>query len=360
MPRPSKGPRLYLIKPEGRPGYWYIRDGRTQQGTGCLEADAAGAEDALAVYIRRKRRPGGASNPARVNVVDALALYSLDKAPEVKRPDVLIYTCETLERWWGDKVLSEIKGSSCRAYVTWRKGQAWAKAKTSDRTVSVATVRRELETLRAAVNHYHAEHTLDAVPVVTLPQKPPARERWLTRDEAARLLWATRRHKDSRHLARFILLGIYTGTRHTAILGLRWLPNTAGGWIDVDKGLIYRRGEGVSQTKKRTPPAMLPDRILNHLRRWRRIDDARITHVVHFAGKPIKKERRSWNSACRHAGLGTEVVPHIMRHTSITWAMQNGADLWEASGFYGVSIEVLQSVYAHQHPDFQKEMKRIF
>jgi hypothetical protein len=49
------------------------------------------------------------------------------------------------------------------------------------------------------------------------------------------------RAKINRHLARFILIALYTGTRHDAILRLQWIPNTAGGWIDLASGVIYRR-----------------------------------------------------------------------------------------------------------------------
>src|SRR3954467_634781 len=57
-------------------------------------------------------------------------------------------------------------------------------------TVSDQTARRRLEDLRAAVNAYHAEHTLNVVPKITLPEKTEGRQRWLTRNEAARLLGA--------------------------------------------------------------------------------------------------------------------------------------------------------------------------
>src|SRR5438874_9611872 len=56
--------------------------------------------------------------------------------------------------------------------------------------VSDQTARRRLEDLRAAVNAYHAEHTLSVVPKITLPPKSEGRHRWLTRNEAARLLGA--------------------------------------------------------------------------------------------------------------------------------------------------------------------------
>jgi hypothetical protein len=45
--------------------------------------------------------------------------------------------------------------------------------------------------LRAAVNAYHAEHTLSVVPKITLPPKAEGHHRWLTRNEAARPLSET-------------------------------------------------------------------------------------------------------------------------------------------------------------------------
>jgi hypothetical protein len=34
--------------------------------------------------------------------------------------------------------------------------------------------------------------------------------------------------------------------------------------------------------------------------------------------------------------------------------MQRGAPVWEAAGFLGMSIEVLQENYGHHHPDFMR------
>jgi hypothetical protein len=47
------------------------------------------------------------------------------------------------------------------------------------------------------------------------------------------------------------------------------------------------------------------------------------------------------------------ITPHVLRHTAATWAMQNGADLWQAAGFLGMTVEMLQHRYGHHHPDFQ-------
>ena len=38
--------------------------------------------------------------------------------------------------------------------------------------------------------------------------------------------------------------------------------------------------------------------------------------------------------------------------------MQRGADLWQAAGFLGMTVEMLQERYGHHHPDFQADAAR--
>jgi integrase len=57
-----------------------------------------------------------------------------------------------------------------------------------------------------------------------------------------------------------------------------------------------------------------------------------------------------FRDSARDAGF-TDVVPHTLRHTAATWLMQAGTDLWEASGYLGMSPEILWRVYGHHHPD---------
>ena len=130
---------------------------------------------------------------------------------------------------------------------------------------------------------------------------------------------------------------------------------------------MHRRGDGVAQTKKRQPPVKLGRRILEHLRRWCRIDaetkleierksgepTSKYRYVVAYAGDPIQKLRRSWETARDLAGMDGDVTPHILRHTRATWMMQAGVDLWEASGALGMSVKTLETVYGHHHPDWQ-------
>jgi integrase len=278
-----------------------------------------------------------------------LHFYLKEKVEHVARPDMILYQTGYLLEWWGGKRAIEIKPKACRDYVTWRMTQLGPRGR-----VSEGTARKDLETLRAALNFYHAEYTLSALPVVKLPQKPPRREDWLSRSDAARLIWAAWRNPDAQHLARFALIGLYTGTRPGAILRVKWLPSIEGGWFDLDHRVLYRKGLTNRETKKRQPPAPIHARLLPHLRRWQRLDAARgAVHVVNFKGASVGKLRRSWRTACEAAALPETVVPHSLRHTAATWQMQAGTDRWQAAGYLGMSVETLERYYGHHHPDFQ-------
>ena len=186
--------------------------------------------------------------------------------------------------FWGDKTVSQIIGPNCRAY-TKERGTA-------------SGARRDLEFLRAAVKLYKQEYGLDTVPLFTMPPKSLPRQRAMTRKEAALLLWAAlgwekqhngtwiRRHDQKRsHIARLILIGLYTGTRPGAIRKLQKLPNTEGGWADLEDGVIYRKAlnERVAHNKPKTPVKMAP-RLLAHMKRWYRLDQG-IRWYVHYNGR---------------------------------------------------------------------------
>ncbi len=358
MPRQAKGPRLYL-DPQERT--FVIRDGPRKRRTGCGEGERARAEAALRDYITEKYEPVSDRRPDCVLVADALTFYLREVAPRHRASATTAYCVERLLDWWKARPLSDVKRSTCREYVAHRIRQPIPQARSGEalkRRVSTETARRELTVLRAAINAYHAEHALKAVPVVTLPPASAPRDRALTRAEAAALIRAARAHPERparTALIRFILIGLYTGTRPGAIRSLGWMRSTVGGWIDVDAGVIHRRPDRATDARKRRPPARLPRRLLAHLRRWREIDGEGVA-VIHHGGRRISAQRRAWAWARSRADLGPDVVPHILRHTAVTWAMQGGADLWQAAGYFGMSPEILWEVYGHHHPDWQHDV----
>lgn len=380
MPRSAKGARLWL-EPEERDAEgklvrraaWVIRDGKNKVRTGRPRADRQGAEQALGEYIARKYtvpRDCG-RNPSEILVLDVLNIYLTDKAPKHSDPTITKARVMTLAAWWGDKTLAEVNGTTCRNYVAHRVAQPRRAAKPEvtgnpARMVTAAGARRELEDLRSAINHHRTEGLCSEVVGVALPDKSDPREDWLTRSEAARLIWAAWRARQKmgegitdrnvgRHVARFVLVGVYTGTRHGAICSAALTPAVGRGYVDTDSGVFYRRRQGSRQTKKRQPPVRLPARLLAHLRRWKRLGIARHA-VVEWNGKPVASVRKSFASAANAAGINRHITPHICRHTAATWAMQQGADIWDAAGYLGMSPEVLERVYGHHHPDFQSDV----
>jgi integrase len=93
---------------------------------------------------------------------------------------------------------------------------------------------------------------------------------------------------------------------------------------------------------------------LAHLRRWQRLGIS--THsVIDWNGKPVRSVRKGFASAVRAAGLEKAATPHILRHTAATWAMQHGGDIWQIAGYLGMTVETLQAVYGHHHPDYQAD-----
>ena len=335
MPRPTKAARV-VRRPDT--GYFFIRDGDRRISTGTR--DSRQAEGILARYIAQKGRQDGPRDPAQMTVAEALDIYGTERGPLVKDQARIADCIKALVPILGELRLSDITGAVCRRY-----------GKARDR--APGTVRKELGTLAAAINHCHAEGYITAAPRVRLPAKPAPRDRWLTRDEAAKLVWAAYRNPKARHLARFVLVALYTGTRSDAILRLQFMPNTVGGWVDTEKGVLYRRGAGEVETKKRTPPVPVPRPLLAHLRRWERQGARFVVEAEWNRGERVASLKTAWRTALAASGID-HCTKHDMRHSAITWAMQNGADRWHAAGFFGLTVDVLESVYGHHHPDHMR------
>ncbi|MBX3546872.1 site-specific integrase [Chelatococcus sp.] len=379
MPRPAKGARIWL-EPERRNSdgtlrqrsTWVIRDGSSKIGTGCGPSDRAGAEQALAKHIAEKYAPKRerSRSPSEILIADVITIYLTDIAPQHAREDETRQRCVTLLKWWGLKKLSEVNGRACRDYVAWRIQQPRKAAKPETtgkpaRPITPSAARRELEDLRSAINHHRREGLCSEIVEVVLPDKPLPRERWLTRSEAARLIWAAWRYREvqkgketgrrsRRHVARFILVALYTGTRSSAVCGAALEPTVGRGWIDLDSGVFYRRAQGARETKKRQPPVKLPSRLLAHIRRWKDTGVAQ-SAVVEWNGEPVASVKKAFARTVIDAGLSTDVTPHILRHTCATWLMQARVDLWEAAGFLGMTVQQLEATYGHHHPEFQSE-----
>ena len=372
MPQTSKGPRLWKRPPVRKGGkiirsaLWVIRDGSTTISTGCTSCQAdtkppAEAEQALANYVVSKYNPARkAKDIENIDVADVLDIYRTDKSYAGNEFDDMDGRILRLTEFWGGKVLSDINPATCREYVEHRGSSGGA--------------RRDLECLRAAINHHGRSNLHYGKVSVTLPPKGEPRDRWLTRSEAASLIWTCYHYREHqtvhigknrgqkietdrrplRHIARFVLIGTYTGTRASSIAAASPYQKEGRSYVDLERGLFYRKQIGRRATNKRQTPAPVPPGLLAHMRRWF-IRGLLNECFVEYNGKPVQSVKKGFAKAVGLAKIEGKVTPHTLRHTAATWLMQQGVPIWVAAGYLGMSPEVLEKNYGHHHPDFMKQ-----
>jgi integrase len=377
MPVARKSARLWL-RPERiaangsvRRAAWFILDNGRHISTGCAEGETESAERQLSDYIAEKYRPDRQKRSLEhIPVADVLAIYLNDHPPRTDRDARwMAQVMGRLNEFWGRWSLDDVSGRRCRDYVAFRG--------------KLGGARRELEVLRSAINHHRKEGLHREIVMVDLPEKGEPRDRWLTRSEAARLLWAAWRSKETqtvhrgarkgvaietkrrplRHLARFILIGLYTGTRAGAIAAAAPTRGEGRSYIDLENGVFYRLAEGKRATNKRQPPVRLPIRLLAHMRRWVEADARKAaadstpvpTHIVEWNGKAISSVKTGFARAVKVAGLDGKVSPHTLRHTAATWLMQQDVPIWQAAAYVGMSPQMLERVYGHHSTEHLSE-----
>ena len=371
MPRPSKGARLWLRPAErdadGRlaaAARWIIKDAGRQFSTGCLEGDRAQAERKLAEHIARKYAPERRERDlAQILVTDVLNIYLRDVAPGHARPQKTVERCLRLGEYFLGKTLADVSGSTCRAYEASRAGMG--------RSTKGAGggARRDLQDLAAAINHHAREGFHRGEVRVALPSRGKSRQRWLTRDEAAQLIWTCWKTRESqngrptekrplRHLCRFLLLGLYTGSRPGALLNAAWLPGPNLSYVDIARGVFHRHADGAAVTNKRQPTVKLSPRLKAHLKRWRRLDFEQAppnVFVVSYGGEKIASVKTALARACSLAGLDAGVTAYTLRHTVGSWLMAKGVPTRKIAEFLGCTETMVLEHYGHLAPDFQDE-----
>lgn len=362
MSRRVRPPRLWLRPAEYDEGgnlthaaTWYIKDGRHRKSTGCREEDGSEAERQLADHIAGKHVASAAKGiraPADIALADVVALYARDVAEKHSRPKETAARLDRLLTFFGTDTLADVNGERCREYAR-QRGDAAA--------------RRELSDLRAAINHHRREGLCSAVVELVLPQAGEGRERWLTRSEAAKLIWTAWRYREiqkghptgrrsRQHVARFILAALYTTRRKGAILSAALAPAEGRPWADLERGVLYG-APSAKRSKKRQPAIALPLRLLGHLRRWKRNGQAA---MIEFNGEPIGSIDKAFAANAETTGFGVDVIPHALRHTGITWLALEGVDPYEICRYAGITMEVFERVYAHHHPDFMRGVHQGF
>lgn len=162
------------------------------------------------------------------------------------------------------------------------------------------------------------------------------RLRWLTAEEATRLLEACR---DSRNenLTDLVEFALFTGMRRGEVLGLTWES------VDRARGVVLLDSTSTKSKRRREVPlnsradAVLARRSSKSpgwvfgTRRW-----------DHF--------RTAWESAVARAKV-VDFRFHDLRHTFASWAVQRGATLQEVKDLLGHHSLAMTLRYGHLAPE---------
>lgn len=207
--------------------------------------------------------------------------------------------------------------------------------------IKPGTVATNLGILRAAMNWAAGEKLIPAEPRLELPPSAPPRDRWLTSEEATKLLDAA----GSTHIRLFILLALHTAARATAILDLTW--------DRVNEKFIDLNPEGRVRTRKGRAVVPMNPALWGALSEARR--GAMTDYVIEWAGDRVHSVKKGVGRAAERAGM-PDVTAHTLRHTAATWMVQAGVPIPKVAAFLGHrDSRTTERVYGHHAPEYLSE-----
>ncbi len=179
--------------------------------------------------------------------------------------------------------------------------------------VKPATVNRTLEVLRAMLNVARDREWVDKVPKVKLLPEPERRPRWITREQAERLL--AELGKNAPHLAAMVRFSLVTGLRQRNVTELEWSQ------VDLRRRCAWIYAD---QAKGRRSIAVpLNSEAMAVLREQPRVHERVFTHK----GRPVTRvNNHAWSKALKRAGI-KDFRWHSLRSTWASWHRQSGTSL---------------------------------
>lgn len=205
-----------------------------------------------------------------------------------------------------------------------------------------STINRQVFTPISAIKNWAAARGLCDVPVFARPEQPRGRVRWISTDDAERLIGAC-----APHLAPLVTFLFYTGARVGEALALQWR--------DVDLSRSHAVFEDTKNGDRRGVPL--------HPKAF-----AALANLKHRDGAVFRTDRRhgqqaykpkddgggqiktAFRAACKRAGL-EDFRPHDCRHTWATWHYAANRDLAALMALGGWKTVQMVLRYAHVNVD---------
>lgn len=231
-----------------------------------------------------------------------------------------------LDKYFGNLYLSEITKDKIDEVAQLREKE----------NVAPASVNRMLAFIRAVLRKAMNEwEWIDRVPSVRMRQEDNKRIRWITRDEARKLLDAL-----PTHLSAMAAFTLATGLRQSNVTGLKWQD------VDLNKrhALIH---PDQAKTKKAIPVPLNEDAI-NILMSQKKQGSE---FVFTYRGNNITQvSTKAWRKTLAKLNI-KNFRWHDLRHTWASWHIQNGTSLQELQILGGWASFEMVLRYAHLSSD---------
>lgn len=263
------------------------------------------------------KRASAALPRGRITVGAVLEAYFEAKPGVIKRQPMI--------DWWRNRMPEHVNETTIRAYFDAR-GQR-----------SASTNRSEAGILQTALRWAQAKGWTTKTVKIELPAPSAPREKWISWDDAVRLIKASK----AVHMQLFTALAVYTGARAGAILDLTW-DRVTERFIDfnVPGKATSRKRRAVVPTHRDLWPMLLAGR------------EAAVTdYVIEYGGEKVASVKKAFERQAKRAGLG-KIGPHTIRHSVATWLAMKGVSMREIAQLLGNSERVVERVYAKYAPDF--------
>ena len=211
--------------------------------------------------------------------------------------------------------------------------------------VKPSTANRMLAVVRAILRKAEREwEWIDKAPFVRLLKEDNKRIRWITREEASRLL-----KELPEHLADMASFNLVTGLRASNITELEWTE------VDLVKRHAWIHPDQ-AKAEKAIPVPLNSDAIEIIRRQLGKHEK----YVFTYKGQSIVQcNTKAWRKALKRAGIDS-FRWHDLRHTWASWHVQNGTSLQELQQLGGWASYTMVLRYAHLSSDhLRKASERV-
>lgn len=293
---------------------WWIdlRHGgrRTRRSTGTTDRQAAKRQhDELATRLHRLKAQGR-------TLADALLAWhqSKTRAPSAAR------TLRQVRAEYPDRPLGDVTEASL--------AETWGH-------LSPGTYNKLAGTVRAALNIAAARGWVETAPKIARRAEPTVEPRYLTAEEAKRLLAEL-----PDHLRPMVAFALATGLRWANVSGLTW-----------DRVSLERKVAWIPASTAKARRTIHVPLSAAALAALRDAQGPRTGFVFTYRGKPLGSPKTAWRKAALRAGVPWFTF-HGTRHTWASWHAMAGTPLDVLQRLGGWETRDMVQRYAHLAPSY--------